>query len=272
MMYRPDGCCRCDGIPKESLKYLTFLHLLGMLKITGQVVCLRSLCIPRLCTVCHMIHTWIGFSGYVSSLNLNQHCTCDQLCDLMYGRVLLEMALTCFVVFHRSYITLVAKTAQEERAEKSHADDISALFSLLLSDLGRVLPYLGMVGRFRGDDPHVWDFLSNWVPILCLIKMWLTPSFYRKNLILGPKVGLICSSKCISEQFLSILYQFSPWCSFQFTPFFIDLRSFWHLIFIKPYNRLSPFLYHVLNLFTENLVKYPPPPLSENYFTCREIA
>ncbi len=44
-----------------------------------------------------------------------------------------------------------------------------------------VLPYLGMVGRFRGDDPRFWNFQSDWVPTLYLITIRLTPSFCRKN-------------------------------------------------------------------------------------------
>ncbi len=46
---------------------------------------------------------------------------------------------------------------------------------------GGVLPYLGMVGRFCGDDHHFWDFQSEWVPIIYLHIIWLTPSFCRKN-------------------------------------------------------------------------------------------
>ncbi len=33
---------------------------------------------------------------------------------------------------------------------------------------GWVLPYLGKVGRFCGDDSHFGDFQSDWVPILYL--------------------------------------------------------------------------------------------------------
>ncbi len=59
-----------------------------------------------------------------------------------------------------------------------------------------VLLYVGMVGRFPVDDLHFWD----WVPILYLNKIQLTPSFNRKiglslshlvPEILGPKFGLI---------------------------------------------------------------------------------
>ncbi len=42
-------------------------------------------------------------------------------------------------------------------------------------------PYLCMVGRFRGDDPRFGDFRSDWVPILYLSTIRLTPSFCRKN-------------------------------------------------------------------------------------------
>ncbi len=60
-----------------------------------------------------------------------------------------------------------------------------------------VLPYLGMVGRFHGDDPCFGDLQSEWVPILYLNMIGLTSSFCRKNglslspEILGPKVGII---------------------------------------------------------------------------------
>ncbi len=47
--------------------------------------------------------------------------------------------------------------------------------------VGVVLPYLGMVVRFRGDDPRFGDFQSDWVPILYLNTIRLTLSFCRKN-------------------------------------------------------------------------------------------
>ncbi len=47
--------------------------------------------------------------------------------------------------------------------------------------LERLLPCLVMVGRFCGDDPRYWDFLSKWVPILSLITIWLTPLSANKN-------------------------------------------------------------------------------------------
>ncbi len=39
-----------------------------------------------------------------------------------------------------------------------------------------VLPYLGMVGRFHGDDPHFCDWWSDLVPIV-----WCNPLFRQKK-------------------------------------------------------------------------------------------
>ncbi len=47
------------------------------------------------------------------------------------------------------------------------------------------------------------------------------------------------SPKC--NIFLNILYICFPWFSIQLTTFFIDLRSFWPLIFTKPYIQLLQF-------------------------------
>ncbi len=44
-----------------------------------------------------------------------------------------------------------------------------------------VLPYLGMVGRFRGDDPRFCDCWSDLVPIVWCNQIRLTHSFCRKN-------------------------------------------------------------------------------------------
>ncbi len=43
-----------------------------------------------------------------------------------------------------------------------------------------VLPYLGMVGRFRNDEPRFGDFQSNWVLILYLNTIRLTPLSVEK--------------------------------------------------------------------------------------------
>ncbi len=65
---------------------------------------------------------------------------------------------------------------------------------------GGVLAYLGMLGRFRIDDPLLGDCQSDWVLILYHNTIRLTISFCRKiclflshlvSEILGPKVGLI---------------------------------------------------------------------------------
>ncbi len=44
-----------------------------------------------------------------------------------------------------------------------------------------ILSYIGMVGRFCGDDPHFCDCQSNLVPIVWCNQIQLTPSFCRKN-------------------------------------------------------------------------------------------
>ncbi len=33
---------------------------------------------------------------------------------------------------------------------------------IIIVGRGGILPYLGMVGRFRGDDPGLWDIQSDW--------------------------------------------------------------------------------------------------------------
>ncbi len=43
-----------------------------------------------------------------------------------------------------------------------------------------ILPYVGMVGRFCGDNHRFGDIQSDWVPILYLNTIRLTPSFCRK--------------------------------------------------------------------------------------------
>ncbi len=115
--------------------------------------------------------------------------------------------------------------------------------------LGRVLPYLGMVGRFHSDDYHLWDFQSNWVPISCLIMIYMT-SFSVKEIglslshlgaeILGPKFGLIFTKmyyltdlKHFVSIFSLILYQFSPFVSiFSFCiNFLLDSLFHWSYIF-----------------------------------------
>ncbi len=40
---------------------------------------------------------------------------------------------------------------------------------------GGVISYLGMVGRFRSDDPHFCDCRSNLVPIVWCNQMQFTP-------------------------------------------------------------------------------------------------
>ncbi len=56
------------------------------------------------------------------------------------------------------------------------------------------------------------------------------------------------------------MYKFSTWFSIQMTPFFIDFKSIWPLIFAKSYIWLGPSLFCVLNPRTANLMKDPPGP------------
>ncbi len=129
-----------------------------------------------------------------------------------------------------------------------------------------VRSYLGMVGRFRSDDPRVCDCQSNLVPIVWCNR--LTHSFCKKNQF----VSIPFSSRdtwtwswstlnkfygfCI---IFSILYQFSSQFSIQLAPFFISFRSYWPS-FYKTLDLIgSIFFYRMPNLPTENLVKYPHP-------------
>ncbi len=56
---------------------------------------------------------------------------------------------------------------------------------IIASTQGRVPLYLGMLGRFCGDDSSFWDFQSNWVPILYLSSILFTPSFCTKNRVVS---------------------------------------------------------------------------------------
>ncbi len=90
------------------------------------------------------------------------------------------------------------------------------------------LPYLGMVGRFRGDDPRVWNLRSNWVPIwrrsdwprLSADKIGFSLSHLVPE-ILWPKFCLVF------QNVLTVFKHFVSVFSFIFYPFFIYLRSFW---------------------------------------------
>ncbi len=66
---------------------------------------------------------------------------------------------------------------------------------------GRALPYFGMVGRFRDEDPFLFRFFYSF----SAEKIGLSLSHLVPE-ILGPKTGLICHQNIL----LSILYEFSP--------------------------------------------------------------
>ncbi len=75
-----------------------------------------------------------------------------------------------------------------------------------------------MVERFRGDDPCIGDFQSDWVPILYLNTIRLNPSFCRKKIvlsllhlapeILGPKVALIFHKNVLFNRFKAFCINF----------------------------------------------------------------
>ncbi len=96
---------------------------------------------------------------------------------------------------------------------------------------GGGLLYLGMVGRFRGDDSRFGDFQSDWVLILYLTTIRLTPSFCRKksvylsylvSYILGPVMFNRFEAFCINflldfrsnwPPFSLVWNLFDPWFS-----------------------------------------------------------
>ncbi len=69
---------------------------------------------------------------------------------------------------------------------------------------GGVLSYLGLVGRFGGDDPRLWDFLIRLGPYFIPQHNPIDPLILAETInlslshlvpeILGPKVGLIYRS------------------------------------------------------------------------------
>ncbi len=71
----------------------------------------------------------------------------------------------------RPYVNLLA----------THIDLCSIEYSLGDAPPRGVLTYLGMVERFRGYDPRFWDFRSDWVYILYLNTIRLTPFVCRKK-------------------------------------------------------------------------------------------
>ncbi len=72
--------------------------------------------------------------------------------------------------------------------------------------LGWELPYLGMVGRFRGDDPCFRDFQSDWVPVLCKTQFEWPPSFCRKK--------SVCLYHLFLQRYknLNLVYFFTKMC------------------------------------------------------------
>ncbi len=74
---------------------------------------------------------------------------------------------------------------------------------------GRILPYLGIVGKFDGDDPHFFKFLIQLGPYFIPQHHPIDPFFLQKKIglslshlvpeILGPTVGLIFYTKSLYQ-------------------------------------------------------------------------
>ncbi len=95
--------------------------------------------------------------------------------------------------------------------------------------------------------------LSDWPPFSAE-KICLSLSHIVLE-ILGPKVDLIFHQNVSFNSF----YAFCIEGFLEFRSYFIDLRSFDPLFFIKPEIRLGPIFYRMLNTATKNLFKFPPP-------------
>ncbi len=80
------------------------------------------------------------------------------------------------------------------------------------------LPYLGMVGKFRCDDPPFWEFSIRLGPYFIPQQNLIDTLFLQKKIglslshlvpeILGPKIGQFFHQN-VFLKILSILYQFS---------------------------------------------------------------
>ncbi len=100
----------------------------------------------------------------------------------------------------------------------NHIQDVYTAWRIAIRRVWRlpgrgVHPYLGMVGRFCSDDPIFFYLQSDWVPILYLNTIRLTPSFYRKIRlslshlvpeILGSNVGLIFHQNVLFIRFKAV--------------------------------------------------------------------
>ncbi len=116
-------------------------------------------------------------------------------------------------------------------------------------------PGVGMVGRFRGDDPRFWDFQSDWVSFLYLNTIWLTPSFcinislslsHLIQEILGPKIGLFFHQNVLFDRFKTFCIKFLLDFQINWPPFSLILDF------------LTPHLYKTLD------------PIGPNFFSCAD--
>ncbi len=122
-------------------------------------------------------------------------------------------------------------------------------------DPGEGTPILGhgSIGSlFYAPSWSDWSYLS--AEKISLSLSHLVPD------ILWPEVCLMFHQNVLF--FLTVFKQFVSIFSLIFDPIdpsiFIDLRSFWHLMFTKLWIWLYPILYCMLNRLPKNVVKYHP--------------
>ncbi len=135
---------------------------------------------------------------------------------------------------------------------------------VMVNSWRRVIPYLGMLGRFCGNDPGFGDFQSDLVPILYLNTIWLTPLSTEKNCLslshLSHLVPEILWSK-IGQIFhqIYLLTDFRHFVSIFFF-IFIDLRPFWSPYFRKTWDLIGPNCFLHAKPSYYNFGEVPSPP------------
>ncbi len=101
-------------------------------------------------------------------------------------------------------------------------------------------------------------------PLFLQKNQFVSITFSSRYLDLNLVKFFIKMYYCIYCNFLSILYQFSPWFSIQLTPFFINLISFWPLIFTKP-DWIGSNLISRAEPVYQTFCEVPPPPKKNHY-------
>ncbi len=90
----------------------------------------------------------------------------------MSQKVIIVNNIVCVFV-NKMMIALSYRTRDRKEEEEEEHDKIVDDMDWE-QDLVKLLPYLGMVGRFCSDDPCFGE-------VLCPFKIWLTCSLCRKN-------------------------------------------------------------------------------------------